>query len=224
MFDRDGEWLGKWGTKGSGDGETRRPLRHGLRLPKTTCSSSTARTTACRSSPATASSSPSSGSEGTGEGELGLPWGISIDKDDNVYVADWRNDRIQKFGADGRFLQAYGEGDLSRPTSVDTDSQGLIYVADWGNEKVRIYSPEGELVSTLTGDATISKWGKDKLDANSEMWYEREIAQGIEREKDFWGVCYVEVDDQDRLFAVESCRNRIQIYRKQQPMFFGGRL
>ncbi len=107
---------------------------------------------------------------------------------------------------------------------MDTDSQGLVYIADWGNEKVRIYSPEGELIATLTGDATISKWGKDKLDANAEMWREREIAQGIEREKLFWGACAVEVDDQDRIFVVESCRNRIQVYRKQQPMFFGGRL
>ena len=38
-------------------------------------------------------------------------------------------------------------------------------------------------VTLRTGDATISKWGKEKLDANAEMWGERQRAYGLEREK-----------------------------------------
>ena len=169
------------------------------------------------------------GPRGAGDGELGLPWGIAIDKEGDVFVADWRNDRVQKFSADGKFLMKFGsagkgQGELNRPTSVDVDSDGLIYVADWGNDRLQVFDPEGNSVAIMTGDATISKWGKDKLDANSEMWQERDIAQGIEREKNFWGPVAVEVDDQGRIFVVESCRQRIQIYRKQEPTFFGGRL
>ena len=37
------------------------------------------------------------GSFGSGPGELNMPWGLGLDKDGNIYVADWRNDRIQKF-------------------------------------------------------------------------------------------------------------------------------
>ena len=70
----------------------------------------------------------------------------------------------------------------------------------------------------------MSKWGKDKLDANSEMWQERDIAQGLEREKEFWGPVAVAVDNDDNVFVVESARSRIQIYRRQLPMFLGGRL
>ncbi len=223
MFDRDGEWLGKWGTKGSGEGELDGPSGMAFDADGNllVVDSKNHRVQKFTSGGQFISAW---GSEGSGEGELGLPWGICVDKDGNVFVADWRNDRVQKFTADGQFLQQFGNGELNRPTSVDTDKDGLVYVADWGNEQVRIYSPEGELLTSLVGDATISKWGKDKLDANSEMWQEREIAQGIEREKLFWGAVAVEVDDEDRLFVVESCRNRIQIYRKQQPMFFGGRL
>ena len=146
-----------------------------------------------------------------------------------MFIADWRNDRIQKFSADGQFLlkiggSGNGNGELSRPTGVDTDQDGLVYVADWGNDRLQVFDSEGSSVAVITGDATISKWGKDKLDANSEMWEEREIAQGIEREKSFWGAVAVEVDDEGRIFVVESCRQRIQVYRKQEPMFFGGRL
>ena len=53
---------------------------------------------------------------------------------------------------------------------------------------------------------------------------ERERAQGLEREKDFWGPTGVTVDDDNRIFICESARNRIQVYRKQAPVFAGPRL
>jgi hypothetical protein len=75
-----------------------------------------------------------------------------------------------------------------------------------------------------TGDATVSKWGQDKLDANPEMWGERERAQGMEREKDFWAPSGVTVDDSNAVFVCEGPRNRIQVYRKQAATFMGPRL
>jgi hypothetical protein len=53
------------------------------------------------------------------------------------------------------------------------------------------------------------------------MSQERTIAQGIEREKDFWGPIAVEVDDKGRIFVVETARSRIQIFTKLYPMFYG---
>ena len=169
------------------------------------------------------------GSKGDGDGQFDLPWGIDIDSVGDIYVADWRNDRIQKFAPDGRFLMKFGssgsgDGQLNRPTGVAVDRSGVIYVADWGNDRLQVFSPEGEFIAKLTGQGTISKWGKDKLDANPEMWDERDIAQGLEREKDFWGPIAVETDDEGRVFVVESARSRIQIFRKQVPVFQGGRL
>ena len=228
MFTKDGEWIGKWGTKGQGDGQLGGPS--GLAFDADNnlliVDSQNHRVQKFTKDGKFISAW---GSEGTGDGQLGLPWGICIDHDGNIYVADWRNDRIQKFTADGKFLMkigasGQGEGQLDRPTSVDVDKDGLIYVADWGNDRLQVFDAGGEFVTVITGDATISKWGKEKLDANDEMWNERAISQGIEREKDFWGAVAVEVDDQNRIFVVESCRQRIQVYRKQDPMFFGGRL
>lgn len=48
------------------------------------------------------------GHRGTGPGELQEPAGVAVDQDDNVYVADAGNHRIQKFDAQGRFLAAWG--------------------------------------------------------------------------------------------------------------------
>ena len=229
IFSKDGEYLRKWEEKpGSGDGELNRPsglafdqdenlyiadsLNH--RVQKFTKDGRFL---------------SKFGSFGNGDGEFNMPWGITIDKEGNIFVADWRNDRIQKFTPDGQFLMKVGssgsgEGELNRPTGVAVDKEGIIYVADWMNDRLQVFDVDGSYLATKTGDATISKWGKDKLDANPEMWGERERAQGLEREKDFWGPTGVTVDDDNRIFICESARNRIQVYRKQAPIFAGPRL
>jgi len=113
------------------------------------------------------------------------------------------------------------EGEFNRPTDVAVDNEGLIYVADWDNDRVQVFDGQARFITVIIGDATLSKWGETKLDANPEMRLQREIAQGLEREKYLRGPIGVVVDDQDRLFIVDSQRNRIQIYRKLAPYFLG---
>ena len=132
------------------------------------------------------------GTTGSGDGEFNMPWGIDLDSAGNVYIADWRNDRIQKFSPMASFLMkcgtsGSGEGELNRPSGVAVDNDGVIYVADWLNDRLQVFDADGNFVTARTGDATMSKWGKEKLDANAEMWGERQRAYGMEREKDFWG-------------------------------------
>ena len=228
MFTKDGEWIGKWGTPGKGDGEIDHPSGLAFdrddnlflvdsvnnRIQKFTKDGKYL---------------AQWGRTGNGDGEFNLPWGIEIDGEGDIYVADWRNDRIQKFSPDGQFLLKFGtsgrgDGELNRPTGVAVDKDGVIYVTDWGNDRLQVFSATGEFLTLVTGDATISKWGKDKLDANPEMWQERKMAQGLEREKLFWGAIAVDVDNEGRIFVVESARSRIQVYRKQPPVFQGIRL
>ena len=49
------------------------------------------------------------GKEGTAEGQLKSPDGITFDSKGNVWVADTGNDRIEEFSAGGSFLKAYGK-------------------------------------------------------------------------------------------------------------------
>ena len=62
------------------------------------------------------------------------------------------------------------------------------------------------------------------MDANARMWKERENTLGMEREKLFWSPIAVEVDNEGRIFVVESARHRIQVYRKQAPIFMSDHL
>ena len=110
---------------------------------------------------------------------------------------------------------------FSRPTGVAVDQEGIIYVADWDNDRVQVFDTDGRYIAQIIGDATLSKWAVTKLDANPEMRFQREIAQGLEREKFLRGPIGVTVDDEDRVFIVDSQRNRIQCYRKIPPFFVG---
>jgi hypothetical protein len=55
------------------------------------------------------------GTPGSGPGQFRLPHGITIDKDNIIYVADRENGRVQKFDLDGKFL---GEWPLGRTYCV----------------------------------------------------------------------------------------------------------
>ena len=229
IFDKDGEFLRKWQEKpGDGDGELNHPS--GLAFDKSDnlylVDSGNHRVQVFDKKGAFLFKW---GTQGDGDGEFNLPWGINIDSKGDVYIADWRNDRIQKFTPDGQFLMKFGssgtgEGQFNRPTGVAVDKDGIIYVADWLNNRLQVFDPDGRFVTLRTGDGVVSKWGIEKLNANAEMWGERSRAQGLDREKNFWGPVGVTVDDENRVFICESARNRIQVYTKQSPFFAGPRL
>ena len=48
------------------------------------------------------------GTQGSGNGQFAGPYGIALDSNDNIYVADSGNNRIQKFRSDTAFIRAWG--------------------------------------------------------------------------------------------------------------------
>ena len=228
IFTKDGDWIGKWGTPGEGDGEINHPSGLALDMDDNVLLVDSLNN---RIQKFTKDGKflAKWGRAGNGEGEFNMPWGIDVDKNGDVYVVDWRNDRIQKFSSDGRFLMKFGasgsgDGEFNRPTGVAVDKDGIIYVADRGNKRLQVFGADGSFITKMTGDGTLSKWGTAKLNANSDMWKEREISQVIEQEKLFLGPIAVEVDDEGRIFVVETARHRIQVYRKQAPLFLSDHL
>jgi hypothetical protein len=113
---------------------------------------------------------------------------------------------------------------------VSVDGEGNIYIADWGNERVQVLGPDGSFLAKFRGESGLSKWGESYFIANQDELEERQKAdlepelnlsptadlreESASIEKFFWGPISVKVDDQGRLYVVESCRHRIQVYRK----------
>ena len=164
------------------------------------------------------------GGPGRGEGELNTPWGITVDRQGNVYIADWRNDRVQKFDPEGQFLLTLGtagtrDGEFHRPSGVAVDSEGYIYVVDWGNDRVQAFDPAGAFVAKFTGDAGLSKWAIERMASNPEnMLEQRQKAKSLEPERRFFQPTGIEVDSQDRIIIADCGRHRLQIYRKEAPL------
>ena len=78
------------------------------------------------------------GSLGSDPGQLNQPKGLTIDGDNNVYVADEFNNRIQKFDSDGNFITDFGQDRLDHPIDVAVDSQGRVYASDL--DEILIYT------------------------------------------------------------------------------------
>jgi DNA-binding beta-propeller fold protein YncE len=225
IYSPDGEYLTKWERPGDGDGQWDKPsgLVFGANDILYLVDSSNHRVQMLS---ADGEYLGQWGEQGSGPGQFNMPFGIETDQSGNVYVADWRNDRIQKFTADGKFVMEFGHtgdgpGQFNRPTDVAVDNDGAIYVADWNNDRMQAFHPDGSFAAMTYGEGSMSTWGKTKVDANPEMWEERKIAQGVEREKLFWGPIAVECDDEGRIFVVETARSRIQVFNKQDSVFYG---
>ena len=94
-----------------------------------------------------------------------------------------------------------------------------------GGSFMLVLNADGSFITELTGDATLPKWGRERLELDPGMMRGRDRAQGLqEREELFNGPIAVEVDEEGRIFVVETARQRLQVYRKQVASFHGGPL
>ena len=50
------------------------------------------------------------GTKGSGPEDLDMPWGLTIDNQGKLYVADWNNHRVQKFSPGGKHLLTFEPG------------------------------------------------------------------------------------------------------------------
>ena len=153
-FTSAGEFVTKWGSYGSGDGEFDNPF--GIAIDSAG-NVYVADTWNHRIQKFTSAGEfvTKWGSYGSGDGEFDNPFGIAIDSAGIVYVVDTWNHRIQKFTSSGTFITKWGgegsgDGELFNPNGIAIDSAGNVYVADDGNDRIQKFTSSGVFVT---------KWG-----------------------------------------------------------------
>ena len=128
------------------------------------------------------------GEYGNREGEFNYPVGIAIDKNGNLYITDWENDRIQKFSSEGRLLKVIPGKDselkIDGPVGIVLDQNENIIVVEQFNNRVHKISPEGKSLNLI---------GKEGS-GPGEFLNPRGIA----------------IDKDDNIYVVDTGNNRIQ--------------
>ena len=91
-----------------------------------------------------------------------VPSGLAVDAAGNVWVAYFRNNRIQRFSASGEPLSGWGKlgkgkGELNGPRDVAVDALGRVYVADQVNERLQVFAEDGRFLAVIgdPGDVRI---------------------------------------------------------------------
>ena len=78
------------------------------------------------------------GEEGSGDGQFIQPGELTIDKFNNLIVCDKRNNRLQVFSLDGKFVNLVTEG-LKVPGSVAINKDGNLLVCDWSKHCIQVF-------------------------------------------------------------------------------------
>jgi hypothetical protein len=110
------------------------------------------------------------GSFGTGPSQFDSPQGITLDRDGNVYVAEYWDRRVQKFTSDGTFLTKWGSegtanGQFQFPSGIAVDSDGYVYVTDYLNHRIQKFTSDGVFVNTWGSNGT----GSGQFDQPSDI-------------------------------------------------------
>jgi hypothetical protein len=114
--------------------------------------------------------------------EIDSPYGIALDKNGSVYIADSRNERIRKVDTAGIITTVAGNGSagyagdngpavsakLSNPLGVAVDDKGTLYIADCNNDRIRKVDAAGT-ITTLAGTGSSGYSGDNGPAASAQL-------------------------------------------------------
>lgn len=121
------------------------------------------------------------GSYGTGNGQFGAPYGMAVDDyDGRLFVAEFDNDRVQVFDADGGYLGQFGasgtgNGQFFGPMGVAVNqSTRDIYVTDTLNHRVQRFNSawvyQGQFGGPGSGDGQFDRPKGVAVDGSGNVW------------------------------------------------------
>jgi tripartite motif-containing protein 71 len=94
--------------------------------------------------------------QGQGVNQLSFPFGVAVDPQGRVFVADDLNHRVVRFGPRSKYLYkarwgsyGTGPGQLAYPRAIAVDPSGLVYVTNTGNDRIDVFDRSGTLLRSF---------------------------------------------------------------------------
>lgn len=153
------------------------------------------------------------GQKGHGDGEFDAPRGVAVDDEDDIYVVDKKNSRIQKFSPSGKHLASVGkkghgplEFDWPKAVGIHPRTKN-VYVTEANNHRVQILKPD---LTYLAKIGAVDREGKPRL------------GSGVGEFNAPLGVAF---DSSGRVYIADTVNNRIQVFTEDNEFFavFGGK-
>jgi uncharacterized protein (TIGR03437 family) len=138
--------------------------------------------------------------------EFQQPWAIAVDSADNLFIADYQNNRVRKVTPAGIISTVAGNGNLgfsgdggpatsaklASPSGVAVDGTGNLFIADYGNNRIRKVTPAGTISTVAGSGLNLGDTGDGGPATSAELDYPAGVA----------------VDGAGNLFFAESTRIR----------------
>ena len=139
--------------------------------------------------------------------KIDFPYQITVDASDNVYFADYDNQRIRKIDTNGTITTVAGngtrgyEGDgnlainakINYALGVTVDASGNLYIADTGNHVIRKVDTSGN-ISTLAGSTDGSSGYNEGSGGEAKFNYPSTLA----------------TDSKGNVYVTDSSNNRVR--------------
>ena len=141
------------------------------------------------------------------EAQLSSPIALALDGSHNLYLADFRNNRVRRVDAEGVITTIAGTGErgfggdggpateaqLSAPASLALDGSGNLYVGDAGNFRIRRIDAEG-VITTIAGTGEYGFGGDGGPATEAQLTWPVTVA----------------LDGSDKLYVCDHQNNRIR--------------
>lgn len=148
----DWQFLLKWGSLGSGDGQFNTPTGLAVSYSGVVYVADSGNHRIQTFDGETGAFLDKWGTFGTGDGQFNRPTSVACGQwSSGVYVADTGNNRIQRFASDGSCVTQWGSygsgpGQFDGPRGIACDWGGNVYVADSGNHRIQKFSADGDFL------------------------------------------------------------------------------